>query len=268
MGGLKEKLKNMKFNVDKEKIKDFLDKYFQNKNDKLLEDLQELEKENPKDMRVKQKMADVYYRQGQIDEAIDKLTQIANHYEKEEFILKSIQTYKTLLKIRPDFVEVNLKLAGLFQKLGMIVEAANQIRIAINQYASYGNKEKAISLAQDLYRLDPSEENRLKIGEIYQNFGMTDEAVKEYEALAKKYRESKEYDKLLKVYELIMPHQPDNKSIIKDVCVLHLRKQNPERAVQIMEQYKLVEDPIFEDLREKAKLMMQALRKQKRKVSG
>lgn len=247
----------------KEKFGELYKKFFQDKNDKILQDLIELESENPDDMRVKQKIAELYYKKDMIDEAVTKYAEIAKFYEKEEFILKAIKAIQSLLKIKPDLVEQNLKLGSLYLKLGMSNEAANQYRIAINHYAAAKNSEKTISLSQTLVKIDPSNDNRAKLAEIYQSFGMRDEALKQYEQLAKFYRQNKDYNKLLHFCELILPHKKDNHAMLRDVCILHMRNKRPERAIKIMEHYHVSDDPSFEDLKSKAKLMIEALRKRK-----
>lgn len=246
-----------------EKIKTFMQKLFQDKYDKILEDLLELENENPQDMRVKQKIAEIHFKKERIDEAIAKYKEIAEYHEKNNFSLKAINSYKNILKIKPGLVEFNLRLASLYEKLGMIVEAANQCRIAVNHYAALGNSERTIQISQRLVKLDPSLENRDKLAEIYKSFGMAEEAIKQYEILAKVYRQKKDYSKLLYYDELILPHQPQNRTIVRDVCILHLRNKRPERALKILDQHNLTNDPWFKELVAKARRMQEILRKGK-----
>lgn len=250
-----------KINLDNEKLKALTKKLFQDKFEKILQDLLELEKENPTDVRVKQKIAEIYYKKDRIPEAIEKFQEIAKHYEKEDFILKAIKACQSILKIRPELVEYNLKLGSLFLKIGMTNEAANQYRIAINYYASLDDVEKTLSLSQTLVKIDPSPDNRAKLAEIYQSHGMTEEAIKQYDILAKTYRKEKNFDKLLHYYELILPHKKEDHAIIRDVCILHLRNKRPERALKLMEHYQVLENENFAELQKKARLMMEALKK-------
>lgn len=255
------KLSAPKFDTDK--IKTLSQKIFQDKFERMLEDLIDLERDNPTDMRIKQKIAEIHFKKDRLDDAVAKYEEIAKHYEQEDFTLKAIRAYKNILKIDPTLIEHNLKLASLYVKLGLTNEAANQYRIAINHYASLGDSDKTIFISQNLVKVDPSPDNRAKLAEIYQSFGMTQEAVKQYELLAKHYRLKKDYSKLLHYYELILPHQTDNKAIFKDVCVLQLRNQRPDRVLQLMDHYKMTKDPKLEDLAKKAQLMMEAMKKHK-----
>lgn len=258
-----EKIKHSSGFFESKYIKEFSNRFLKNKDAKDLEELRKLSAESPHDMRIKQKIAEAYYRLGRTDEAANIFLDVARNFESENFLLKSIKTYKSILQIKPDLIEINLKLADLYKKMNMSHEAANQFRIAITAFAMVGNKEKALELSEQLVRIDPSQENKTKLAEIYQMNGMKDEALKQYEDLAKLYRIEKKYDKLLHIYELILPHRPGNTAIIKDICILHLRNQNPNRCLQIIDQYKLSKDTTFKDLVDKAHMMIEVLKRQK-----
>jgi tetratricopeptide (TPR) repeat protein len=263
---MKAKLPTIDIAGLKERFNTFYHKRFQSADEKQLQDYLEVERERPDDMYVKQKIAELYYRMDRIDEAVAKYAAVAQSHEKSDFILKAIKGYKAILKVRPTLVDVNIKLGQLFLKVGLTVEAANQYRIAINHYAAAGDKEKTVTLTQLLVKIDPSNANRHKLAEIYQAYGLIEEALKQYELLAKDYRNKKIYDRLLNVYELILPHKPGNKAILKDVCILYMREQKPERALAIMDRYKVAEeDEVFTGLADKARLMVDAMRRQKKK---
>lgn len=263
---MKAKLPKIDLATIKERLNAFYHKRFQSADEKQLQDFLELERERPDDMYIKQKIAEQYYRMERIDDAVAKYGEVAQSHERSDFILKAIKGYKAILKIKPVLVEVNIKLAQLFLKVGLTVESANQFRVAVGHFAAAGNREKTLALTQQLVKIDPSNSNRQKLAEIYQSYGMTEEALKQYEILAKDYRAKKMYDRLLGIYELIMPHKPSNKAIIKDVCILYMRQQKPERALAIMERYKVAdEDEVFQGLAEKARLMIEALKRQKKK---
>lgn len=256
-----KKIKLPKFNV--ETLKEFA-KRFKDPNEGRLQDLLAHRKDNPHDTRILHQIAELYYRQGKTDEAVATYFELANFYQAQDFVLKAIEAYKSVLKIRPKLVEVNLKLSALYLKVDMQTEAANQFRIAISHYAKEADTEKMRALAEHLVRIDPSNENRAKLAEIYQSCGMIDEAVKQYEFLAKDARVRKNYDKLMHFYELILPRRPNNVAILKDLCILYLRKKLPERVLHIMEQYKVTDDPLFADLNQKTRLMFEALKRQKK----
>jgi tetratricopeptide (TPR) repeat protein len=254
------------FSALKERFEALRKKWFQSPSEKLLQDLLKLELDDPNDLRYKQRLAEAYYRLDRIDEAVSKYAEIAAAHEKQDFNLKAIKVYKSILKIKPQLIDINLRLAQLFAKVGLMGESANQFRIAVNHFAIRGDGEKTVALSQQLVKIDPSNTNRHKLAEIYQSAGMVEKALEQYEILSKEYRAAKNYDRLLQVYEMILPHKPGNKAILKDVCILYLRQQRPEKALSAMDRYKASDtDETFKSLYEKARLMLDALIRQRTK---
>lgn len=249
--------------AQKKKLKELASRLFQkNKYEKVLDDYLALAEEHPSDMRIRLKVAETYFKSHDIDHAVESYRQVAEHYEREDFILKAVAVYKSILKLNPALVEVNLKLAELYEKLSMPQDVGNQYRIVMETYATLGDKEKVIETCRKLVELDPSPLNRRKLAEIYQTHGLTKQAVEQYEIMAREFRLNKEYDNLLRMYELILPHKTKNQAIIKDICILYLRRQEADNAIRTMERYKVDAEPEFVNLYEKAQQMKNALRKQ------
>ncbi|EKD42677.1 MAG: hypothetical protein ACD_73C00063G0003 [uncultured bacterium] len=234
-----------------------------NKNDKALQDLQNLAASRPGDMRIQIKIADIYYQNKNLEMALETLQGIAQKYIQQNFALKAVAVYKKMLMMNPSVAQTNMDLAGLFEKMNMPSDAVIQYRIALQQYYSSGTRDKVIEITKKIASLDGSLLNKRHLAEIYQSFGMLTEALQEFETVAQLYRQQKQFDELLKLYEIILPHKPTNHALIKDVCILYLRKQQPDHAIKTMERYKVDADPAFNDLYEKAKLMKKALRSAK-----
>lgn len=249
--------------TQKKKIKELASRLFQkNKYERILVDYLALAEEHPNDMRIRLKIAETYFQSKDIANAIAAYRQVADHYEKENFILKAVAIYKNILKLDPTLVEINMKLAELYKKLNMLPDCVNQYRIVMETHATLGEKEKVIETCRQLVEIDPSVSNRRKLAEIYHTHGLTKEAVEQYEILAHEFRKNKQYDNLLRIYELILPHKPQSRSLIKDVCILYLRRQEPDNAVRTMERYKVDTEPEFTNIYEKAQQMKEALRRQ------
>lgn len=247
------------------KLKEVVSKLFQkNRYERVLKDLKDLAAQRPEDMRIRIRMAETWFRAKETPKAIHIYQEIAERYEQDNFILKAVAVYKNILKLSPLLVEINAKLADLYQKLGLLPDAVNQYRIMIETYTTMGDKEKVIGTSKKMVEVDPTPANRRKLGEIYQTHGMVKEAMEQYEILAREYRLNKQYDELLRVSELILPHKPDNQALIKDICVLYLRRQEPDHAIRTMERHKVDGEPAFADLYDKARQMREILRKQGR----
>lgn len=251
-----------------EKIRQFTSRLSQkNKYESAIKEAEVESQSNPADTRLKLKMAETYFKAKNIEKAILSYREIAEGYLKDNFILKAIAVFKNVLKLDPDQVEINLKLAELYLKLEMISDAVAQYRIAIQYYESIIETEKGLAACKKLVEAEPSTANRRKLAESYQAARMTKEAIEQYEILAKTYRAGKSYDDLLRMYELILPHRGTNQALIRDICILYLRRQEPDKAIRTMELQKVDGETNFADLYDKAKLMQKALRTTKGKKS-
>ena len=248
-----------------EKFRELTTRFFEKKHDRDLKEALGLAAVNPTDMRARIHIAEAYFKAKNIGKAIDTYKEVAQSYIQDNFILKAAAIYKNILKLDPTLIDINLKLAELYMKLEMIPDAVTQFRIALQAYELASDKEKLLTIGKKLVDIDPSPLNRRKLAEIYLTNRMTKEALAQYGILAQAYRDAKQYDELLRVYEIMLPHQTENRTVIKDVCILYLRRQEPENAIRTIEKYKLDAQPPFSELYDKAKLMLKALRSAKGK---
>lgn len=217
----------------------------------------------PQDMRLRVKIAELYFRSRQLDHAVATYEGVAEHYLQENFILKAVAIYKNILKLDPTKIEYNQRLADLYLKLDMKREALNELWIILQALTSRKERDEAIEVCKRMVEIEASANNVRKLAEIYQALGMTKEAMEGYQRLAKMYLNEKDYDALLRVYELILAHEPQNKSLIKDVCILYLRRKEPDNAIRTMERFEMDQEESFAELYDKAKLMKQMLRNPK-----
>lgn len=245
----------------KKQAKDLTSRLFQqNKYERTLKDYQTQAASHPDDMHIRLKIAETYFKARNIEKVIETYTEIAEKYTEQNFILKAVAIYKNILKLDPVRVETNLKLADLYLKLDSIPDAMNQYRIAAQMYSSCGDHQAQLNICKKLVDLDPSPINHRQLGETYHALGMTKEAIEQYEILAQSYRSNKQYDDLLRTYEFILPQKPSNYTMIRDICILYMRKKDPDSAIRTMEYYKVDTDGAFEKLHEKARIMQKALR--------
>ncbi len=101
----------------KAKIKEDALKYFaKGRWDKALEAYQKLAKLEPKDLKVHQKIGDIYSKMGKKQEAIDEYKEVAEGYAKGGFLAKAIAVNKLIQGLDPSQEEVQQKLAQLYAK--------------------------------------------------------------------------------------------------------------------------------------------------------
>ena len=125
--------------MSKEKLLEQAEKYAKDgKLDKAIKELQKLVATDPLDMRVRLKVADYYVKKKEIPLALKTYQEVADFYAKENFHLKSIAVYKTILKLNPSIVEINEKLGDLYRQVGLDDDAVNQYYIVAGYYDNKG----------------------------------------------------------------------------------------------------------------------------------
>src|SRR6476661_760706 len=107
--------------------------------DKAIKEYQKVLDSDPKDVRVLQKMGELFQKKNDNQEAAKYFTKVAESYAGDGFFLKAVALYKQVLKLNPDLLEVNMKLADLHQQLGLMSEATNYFQIVANQYEKAGD---------------------------------------------------------------------------------------------------------------------------------
>ncbi len=67
----------------------------------------------PYDRAIYTKLADVYFRQGKLNDAITQLVDLADHYETNQYLDQAIETLQDALKLAPNNISIGSKLARL-----------------------------------------------------------------------------------------------------------------------------------------------------------
>ncbi len=101
----------------KVKIKEDALKHFaRGRWDKALEAYQKLAKLEPKDLKIRQKIGDIYSKMGNTQEAIEEYKKVAEGYAEGGFLAKAIAVNKMIQGLDPTQDEIQQKLAQLYAK--------------------------------------------------------------------------------------------------------------------------------------------------------
>src|SRR5260370_27187836 len=84
--------------------------------EKAVKEYQRVLEGDPDDVRVLQKLAELYQKMQRKDEAADCFEKVARTYAAQGFYLKAVALYKQVLKV-VERIDVNVKLAELYQQL-------------------------------------------------------------------------------------------------------------------------------------------------------
>lgn len=113
--------------------------------------------EQPRDWNTRNTLGDLYVRANKLDEAVAQYTQIADHLFNEGFYPKASALYKKVLKIKPDEESVQLHLAEISAKQGLLADAKGYFVAIAAKRRARKDKSGADAITVRLGSLDPSD---------------------------------------------------------------------------------------------------------------
>jgi tetratricopeptide (TPR) repeat protein len=153
--------------------------------DRALRDYEQVVTADPKDVKLRQKLAELMIRCNRRDDAIREYNTIAKFYDENGFYLKSIAVYKQIQRLDPSNIEISLCLAALNEKQGMIGNALSEYKMVYDHYQKQGLVDQAIEILQKMQAVDPENVDiRLKLAETYFAAKSEEKAYQEFTRVA------------------------------------------------------------------------------------
>ncbi len=200
--------------------------------DKAIKEFLKVVADDPKDVRVWLKLADLYSKIGKKSDAASTLQRVAEFYAEQGFYLKAVAVYKQILKVDPRQVEINQRLADLYKQLGLLPDARDQYEAMAAFFTAEGRTKDALAAMKQIVELDPENvDARRKLGEVYVKEQMQREAIDEFGRAAEQMRAQKNGEGYLQVAERLLTLTPDNRALAKDIARVHLGRSDPRRAL-------------------------------------
>ena len=202
---------------------------------KAIKDYQKVVEVDPKDMRNRQKLAELYSRARMSDEALAEYEAVAKYYAENGFYLKSIAVYKQMQKLDPDRVGIYHRLAELNEKQGLVGNALAEYRNLVAYYEKHGMTPEAINVLQKMKDLDPENLNiRVKIGESLACGGLQDKARVEFEEVLRLLEQRRDYNRILRLYEVILPLFPEERDFRIGFARSLIEHEEIEKGIQLL----------------------------------
>ena len=145
----------------------------------------QLLEDNPRDWNTINKIGDLFAKIGKMREAGDEYAKVAEFYERDGFHLKAIAIWKKINKLDPSVVEPYAKLADLYAKQGLVMEAKGQYQIVSEDQLKRGRLKEAAETLRKMVEIDSADlRTRSRLADIYTKEGSTAKAVGEYIAIS------------------------------------------------------------------------------------
>ncbi|MEW6130613.1 MAG: tetratricopeptide repeat protein [Acidobacteriota bacterium] len=207
--------------------------------------------ENPTDITITNILGDLYVRAGQIPEAIDCFTRIANTDAERGFTAKAIAMFKKVLKLCPNHLEARLQLANLYARNRSLDEATLMYLEAAQIYTRIGNISKATSIYNTVIELNPTNAAVLmKLGAVYTMNGRHDKALEVFLRAGYEFLKRDDQDGALNAYAKALSIKPNSLRALANISTIYLERQQPERIIKLVKNglNKRAHDPDMLDL--------------------
>ena len=219
--------------VDKNKIVAEATRFVQKgQYDKAIKSYERLLAEDKKDVRTLLKIGEIQQKKGDSVAAAEAFHRVAEIYGEQGFFLKAVAVYKQIAKLTPDDVRVNEKLASLYQQLGLLNDATNQLQAVATAFEKAGDQGRHLDVLRRLLDLDP--ENVLtcqRLGDLYAKASRGAEALELYRRAAVHLKENKRSDEYLKLAERIFHLTPDDLKLAKELAQEYLARGDTKKAL-------------------------------------
>ncbi len=123
-----------------------------------------LVEEQPRDWNTRNTLGDLYVRANKSDEAVAQYLQIADHLFNEGFYPKASALYKKIQKIRPDEESVQIHLAEIAAKQGLLADAKGYYVAIAAKRRARGDRAGADEITVRLGALDPADFDARALG--------------------------------------------------------------------------------------------------------
>jgi tetratricopeptide (TPR) repeat protein len=208
----------------------------------------------PYDRTVYTKLADVYFRQGRLADAITQLDDLATHYETRQELDRAIEMLDYGLKLAPSSIALGSRLArmqlrrgylnegieGLVRtaemqrKAGQLKDAVASLQEAAQVYWMLSDHEKARQLYDRIVHIAPNDiEARQWLALMYTLAGRTGDAILEKKQIARIFLQQRDYESAIaELHQIIGLSQTDQEAFFMLGDML-MRREEYNQAVRI-----------------------------------
>src|SRR5712692_7639621 len=192
--------------------------------------------DNPNDVNTLNRIGDLWVRINRTDEAVKTFGKIADHYGKDGFFLKAIAIYKKINKLDPSKLDVYAKLADLYAKQGLAMEAKSQYQVLADYYIKHGEPGNALMIYKKISELDPNSINvHVKLADLHSQNNQTGEALKEYDRVGRMLLKRGMLDEAVQVFKKALKIDAKNVELVESLVAALIEAKDFNNAQQIVE---------------------------------
>jgi len=110
---------------------------------------------DPTRLEVYERLAELYHKQGLINEAKTQYQVLADYYVKHDNAASAISIFQAMVELEPEDASHHAKLAEFYQRQKLVDKAMEQYSIIADLMLSHGQVEQAVQVLQRALDVDP-----------------------------------------------------------------------------------------------------------------
>jgi len=206
----------------------------QGKADAAVKEYKKILEIKPDDLEVRRIVGDLELRQSNNRGAIEQFEWIADYYLKEGFFAKAIAMFKRITRIDPNYEAALYKLADLYTKQGLVMEAKQIYLDIAEECKRQNNQKKALGMYKKILEFDRTNiKMRLLLADNYLREKLENDAVNEYITAADIILNKKDFRR---AEELLLTTlgKVKNLRIIEKLIILYSKSNEDEKAIKLI----------------------------------
>ena len=202
------------------------------KYDKAIIELKKLVDDDKTDVRTLLKLGDTHVKLGSKKESIEAYEKAAAIYTEQGFYLKAVAVFKQILRVDPNIPELHLKLAELYQQLGLTSDALQHYQNVAVFHEQQGRPRDALDMLKRMVDLDPDNiASRIKLGEMFAQQGLAAEAVNELRSALGFLKQQQRFDDYVRVGEKLVAYDQNALDVARELATIYMQRQQPSVAL-------------------------------------
>ncbi len=203
--------------------------------DAALKDYLKVLEETPNDINILNKAGDLNVRLGRNDESITYFLRIAEFYARDGFYVRSIAMYKKINKLDPARLDIYEKLAELYVKQQLWMEAKSNYQVLADYLFKQDNLGGTIGIYQKMVAIEQQNlQLHVKLADLFTQAKRIPEALREYGVVAGALAERGAHEESIRVYEKALRLAPDNVEILRTLVPLLLSINSVDQARAVL----------------------------------
>ncbi|MBA3947359.1 MAG: tetratricopeptide repeat protein [Herpetosiphonaceae bacterium] len=209
---------------------------------------------DPTDFAAYTQLADIYFRQGKLPQALAQYEKLASVYEEHQQLDPAIATLQDAVKLAPSALEIRSRLAQLLirrgtldrglkellevallqKQAGQIKDAVLSLQQAAEVYWMLGQHDHAFHIYRQILMLAPHDlDARQRLVNLHIPAGQREAAIAQQRHIAEMYQEQQQYSEAIAALHQIIALDPTDAAAYEHLGDLLLRVKEYDQAVRL-----------------------------------